>query len=564
MSSYPPPPPPGRYPPVFDNYAAKAQRRAIKAQVRMQQIQQRAMRNQMRAQRRALRRSSIVGPLIVLALGVVFLLAQLGKLSWGQSFEWYGRWWPAVLIAAGVVLLIEWAIDQNRPDSASHGRVIGGGVIFLLILLALAGLSARGIQYGLDWHDQTFNAGYTRWDHLFGDRHDADSSINSPLPAGSSLIIRNPHGDVTVTGSSSDGQVHVSVHTQTYAWKDDEAEEKSNKLQPVLSNDGGVLSLVVNSVEGGEADLTVEMPRNSPLTVQANRGDLSISEMSAPLTLTANHGDVDVSGINSAVTLHVNDDNSSVTMHSIQGQVSVQGHSGDIDVSDITGDVAFQGDFFGTTHLEHVNGAVHFESSRTHFSAARLDDELSIERGSLDGSALMGPVILKTTSKNITLDRVQGSVDLSNSNGSVELTNAAPLDTITIQNHHGSVDLGLAGTGGFSLNAQTRNGDMENDFGLSPDQNGDTHTLRGQVATGGPTITIATTDGDVTVRRSTVVPLPPTPPAPPQFTTSPPPPPKAPRKLNAAPSSLGKPKTSPAPASPATPAPAPPAAQDTF
>jgi DUF4097 and DUF4098 domain-containing protein YvlB len=522
----------------------------MRDQVRLQQAQQRAIRHQLRAQRRSLRRSSVVGPLIIVGLGVIFLLAHLGKLSWGQSLHWYGRWWPAVLIAAGVVLLIEWGIDQGRDDPAGHVRVVGGGVVFLLILLAFAGLSARAIEYGIDWHERTLGSGYPNLDHLFGDRRDEDTSLSYALPAASAFVIRNPHGDVTVTGSSSDGQVHVAVHKQTYAWKDADAEQKSRELQPVFTSDGGVLTLNVNPVEGGQADLTVEMPRSAPLTIQANRGDITVNEMSAAVSLTANHGDIDVSGIDNGVTLHVNDSNASITLHSIHGPVSIQGHTGDVDISDVTGDLALQGDFFGSTHLEHINGAVHFDSSRTHFSVARLDEELTIDRDSLNANQLMGPLVLKTTNKTIDLDRVQGSVDLSNSNGSVEVTNASPLDTINIQNRHGSVDLGVPGGAGFLLNAQTRNGDMENDFGLTPETSDETHTLRGRVAAGGPTITIATSDGDVTVRRSSVASLPTAPPAAPRLTIAPPPPPPAPRSSH-------KPK------SPATPPP-PPAADGTF
>jgi DUF4097 and DUF4098 domain-containing protein YvlB len=265
------------------------------------------------------------------------------------------------------------------------------------------------------------------------------------------------------------------------------------------------------------------------LTIQANRGDITVTEMSAPVTLTANHGDVDISGVEGGATVHVNDADSSINLHSIRGPVSLQGHSGDVDVSDITGDVALQGDFYGSTHFSHVNGAVHFDTSRTHFGAARLDDELTIDRGSLEGTQLLGPLVLKTSDKNITLDRVQGSVDVANSNGSVEVTAASPLDAIAIQNRRGSVDLGLSGSGGFSLNAQTRNGDMENDFGLVSETNDETHTLNGRVGTGGPVVTVATSNGDVTVRRSTVEPLPPTPPAPPRITTTPPTPPATPK-----------------------------------
>jgi hypothetical protein len=76
------------------------------------------------------------------------------------------------------------------------------------------------------------------------------------------------------------------------------------------------------------------------------------------------------------------------------------------------------------------------------------------------------------------------------------------------------------------LNAQTRNGDMENDFGLTSGNQSDneTRTLRGTVGAGGPTVTIATSDGDITVRKSTVAPLPAVPPAPPGIAAAPYPP----------------------------------------
>src|ERR1700679_212342 len=88
MSAYPPPPPSGQYPPIYDRNAMRAQRQILRAQARAQQAQQRAMRHQLRAQRRSMRRGSIVGPLIILAVGVTFLLAQTGRISWVQTLEW--------------------------------------------------------------------------------------------------------------------------------------------------------------------------------------------------------------------------------------------------------------------------------------------------------------------------------------------------------------------------------------------------------------------------------------------------------------------------------------------
>jgi hypothetical protein len=111
------------------------------------------------------------------------------------------------------------------------------------------------------------------------------------------------------------------------------------------------------------------------------------------------------------------------------------------------------------------------------------------------------------------------------------VTHAPPLGVVQIQNQHGSVDVGLPGSAGFVLNAQTRNGDMENDFGLSTQDQNETHSLRGTVAGGGPTVIIETSDGDVTVRKSSVAPLPPAPPVPSKAAATPPLAPKAPGRL---------------------------------
>jgi hypothetical protein len=105
-------------------------------------------------------------------------------------------------------------------------------------------------------------------------------------------------------------------------------------------------------------------------------------------------------------------------------------------------------------------------------------------------------------------------VDISNRNGAVSLTNAAPLGQISINNSHGSVDLGVPGGAGFVVNAQTKNGDVENDFGLKQQGSDDRPTLIGTVGSGGPNVKIYTTDGDITVRKTTVAPLPPVAPTP--------------------------------------------------
>ena len=530
MSSFPPPPPP-QTPPPYDPSTWRAQRQAMKAQRYAMRAQARMQRAQLRAQMRANRRGSIAGPVLLITLGVVFLLAQTGKMSWWMVAMWYGRWWPLVLIGAGLIVLGEWAYDHEmNPDAATRGRrTLGAGVVFLLIVLALLGVSTWGGTRIYENHMGEgffFNKDLNGLDHL-GDEHDEDATVSAAMPTAEGLTIRNPHGDVTVTGASSDGQVHVSAHKKAWSWKESEAEDKTRRLEPVFADNGSSLVLSMETVEGGQADLTVQMPAGTALTIEAGRGDVSVTGMRNGVKLTQNHGDVELEDITGSVDAHIQDDNASVQAHAIHGALLIEGHSGDVNLSDITGDVNLQGEFFGTTHLERVNGLVRFDSSRTQFAATRLDGELEIEPGELQGDQLLGPVTLTSKNKDISLERVAGSVKISNrGKGDITVSNAPPLAPITIDNEHGSVNVGVPDATGFVLSVQAKHGDVENDFGVPVEGSDSMHTAMQTVGHGGPGVTI-TTMGDVIIRKSTQEPLPALPPAP--ATPAPVPAPKAPK-----------------------------------
>jgi DUF4097 and DUF4098 domain-containing protein YvlB len=525
MASYPPP-----YSPAGPDW--KTQRRVLKEQARLQ-------RQQFRMQRRAMRRGSIVGPLLLVALGVVFLLVEMGRLNSWYVMAWFGRWWPLLLIAAGLVLLGEWAVDQHTQQTRTAqglppagSRILGGGVIWLLILVAVLGGSSHLASRTMDWNDDHFRFGWFGdgdLDRALGDPHDSDDSMSRAIPADGMLTIDNPQGDVTVSGTSDDGQMHVAIHKQVFAFKDKDADNKANDLQPEINADGSRLTLNVPSVKGGHADLTIDVPRGVTVTVTADRGDVHVSSIHAPVTVNANHGSVDLDGLTGPAMTHMHNDNASFSVHSVTGAVTTDGRTGDINVSDIHGDVSLNGDFFGTTHLERVNGQVHFKTSRTDFQLARLDGEMELDTGEeLTADQVLGPVSLETRQKNITLERVQGSVLVKNRDGSVTLTSASPLGSIDVVNKHGSVDVGVPDNAGFVLKASTHHGDVENDFSLAKSGSDESPQLNGTVGHGGPRINIETTDGDVTVRKSTVEPLPPVAPTAPKITVVPPVPPVPP------------------------------------
>jgi hypothetical protein len=533
MANYPPPyPPPGAPggPPYGNDW--KYQRRMLKEQARAQRDIMRAQRDAYRYQARSMRRSSILGPLVLITVGIIFLLVQTGHIQSHHLWDLYARFWPFLLVGAGVILLLEWAYDQYAQSDSTHPayrRRVGGGVITLLILLAVTGVIFSGIRSG--GSSKLFpdlNLNQDNWDEFMGDKHESDQTIVQAFPAGASLNIDNPRGDVTITGTSDDNQIHVTVHKDVYSRSDSDADAKAQRLSPSLSVNGTNVTLNVPAIDGTRADLTITLPASVSPTVNVNRGDIKITSIKGPVNLTANHGDVELSAITGDVNARVNNGNNDFSAHSITGQVNLEGRAHDTTLSDLSGPVSVRGDFFGDTHCEHIRGPFRFHTSRTDFQLSRLDGDIDIgNNAELNASNAVGPVTLTTYSRNITLDRIAGDVFVTNRNGSVDVTSAPPLSNVTVENRNGSVSVTVPEDSTFAYQFDATNGDIQSEFNQIkiPDGGLQKKTISGTVGSGGSLIRISTSQGDVSIKKGSILPLPPTPPAPPKITLVPPTPP---------------------------------------
>lgn len=520
MATQPPPfTPPGQYPPPPQG-DWRYQRRVLREQARAQRDYYRAQQQAYRAQMRGMRRTSIVGPLLMISIGVIFLLVQTGHLSAAFFWSWYGRWWPLLLIGAGLVMLLEWGWDSyfHSDEPVLRRRSLGGGVFALLLILGISGVVFNGLHNGN--FGRAFRLDPDSMDEFMGDKHESDQSVVQALPAGSSITVDNPRGDVTISGTSDDDQVHIDLHKQVYTRSDSEAESRAQQLSPKFNTDGNTLKISIPAVEGSRADVTITVPASVPATVFSNRGEVHVASLKAPVNVTANHGDVTVTGITGAVTARINNGDSSFSAHSVTGPVDVEGRGRDLSFSEITGTATMSGEFFGTTHLQHISSNIRFHTSRTDLRLGRLDGEIEISPNSdLTADQAVGPFTLATRNRNITLDRVSGDVSVTNSNGSVDITGAPPIGNITVENRNSSVELTLPEQAGFTVQAETNNGDLDNDFNLQQIGNDDSNrkSYSGTVGKGGPLVRINTTHGDIRLKKASIAPLPPRPPAPPKL-----------------------------------------------
>jgi hypothetical protein len=278
-------PPGGGVPP----YDPKTQWRVYKEQ---QRAAWRAQRDAWKAQQHVWKASyvgaygprvpSIVGPVILIGVGIVALLMLTGHINAGDFWSWYGRWWPLLLIGAGLALLGEWALDMRRETPVRRG----GSFVGILILLAILGIGAAGwnnfwgplhAQWG-DHGNDFFNA--------FGlPEHDKDQVVlNSQIPANSAIEIQNPRGDVSIT-AGDESSIQVQAHEMAYASDDNEAKRIFDAEAPHLTVSGSSVLVKSDGSNSGRLNLTVTVPRNAKVTVNNGRGDVTAPASASPLRM---------------------------------------------------------------------------------------------------------------------------------------------------------------------------------------------------------------------------------------------------------------------------------------
>src|SRR5271168_2495399 len=92
-------------------------------------------------------RRSFSGPIVLIAIGTVFLLGTMGVPDWHNLGHWFAHYWPVLLIISGVIKLIEYQQAQRQGTRASG---LSAGGIFLMIAIIIVGLMATQASH-LNW-----------------------------------------------------------------------------------------------------------------------------------------------------------------------------------------------------------------------------------------------------------------------------------------------------------------------------------------------------------------------------------------------------------------------------
>jgi DUF4097 and DUF4098 domain-containing protein YvlB len=467
-------------------------------------------------------RRSFAGPVILILIGLLFLMKNLGFRF--PIWHWFGHWWPLLLILWGVIILVE---NVTSTRTGYRTRHLGAGGIILMVLLVTLGVSAHyssdvdwgGVRDQLQMDDDLGG--------MFGTAFTFEDTMEQAFPANAALRIVCDRGALNIT-PSEDGTIRVAVHKKLYAENQNDANKYNQGSKPQIESTGSTVVLNANTDGAGDhsvqTDMDIQVPPGTTLDIASKRGDVTINNRKADVKVTLQHGDVSLTEITGSVK--VNLEKGSIRAAQISGDVEVTGHVDSVNIDEVAGAARLDGDFYEDIRLSKIAKGVIFKTSRSDMEIASVPGDIEIASDQVRGNDLTGPTRVATGSKDIHLEDVSGDLQVQSTNGDVEVTTGgkqpgklslntqhgdvaltlaakAPPDKVNVVTQHGDVTLTLPSNDGFQITAGTGKGEITSDFdAIKIDKNNDASHATGTVGSGISKLQVNTDTGDIKIGKS--------------------------------------------------------------
>jgi DUF4097 and DUF4098 domain-containing protein YvlB len=444
-----------------------------------------------------MRPRSISGPLILVAIGVFFLLANVRPDL--VSFSRIADYWPFLLIAAGAIGLVEVLYYVSRGANPAPRPLYGAGIFWVLVAGLLISVLSRN-------HDFRFGRFGSPGVSVFGSDYDYDIGNTESATGVTRVVLDNLHGNLSLKGESA-GDVRVSGRKTIRAMNRTSADRANEQTQIHLERHGDLLMIRTEDSSQSRriqitTDLDITIPRGINVESRGRTGDLTIDDIDGAVDVSTGRGDVRLSHIGRDVRIEASR-SGEIHVVDVKGGVELQGRGSDVQLDTIAGPVTVNGEYSGTLEFRALMKPMHFLSSRTEFSVEAIPGTIVMDLGTLKLANVSGPVRFKTGTRDVEASDVTDALDLTLDRGDVQVTaTKTPVPKIDVHLRNGDISLTLPAKAAFQLNGSTSQGEVENEFGtpLETQSYGRSASIKGQNGAG-PQISIATDRGTVSVKK---------------------------------------------------------------
>ena len=326
-----------------------------------------------------MRGRSVVGPLILILLGAVFLINNVRPDL--NLFTFIANYWPFLLIAMGVLRLME-VLAYAASSKPLPRQGMSGGEVFLIILLVIIG---TGIYEGRRHVRFPFRIGPHAVE-VFGESFDYPVTQDKAIGEKSRILFDNLRGNIRVTGGDT-AEIRISGRKTIRAYNKADA-DKANAQCPVeVTMDGDRVFVRTNQERVPadrqvSADLEVTVPRGASIEGRGRSGDFDITGIGGGVNIISDNAGVRLNKIGGDVKVDVKRSDI-VRAVDVTGVVEVTGRGNDLELENIRGIVSVNGSFGGNLEFKNLAKTFHFESRNTDLRVERLPGRITMDLAAL-------------------------------------------------------------------------------------------------------------------------------------------------------------------------------------
>ena len=447
-----------------------------------------------------MRPRSITGPIILVVIGVIFLINNI----WRDMPVWqlFADYWPVILIAIGVLGLVEVLFHVGRGTPVPPRPMSGGG-FFWIVLLVLFAVAFRGSRSGI--HIGRFDAGGVS---ILGTDYVYDVTAGGNSDGVTRIILDNIHGNLSLKGHDGAADVKVTGRKTIRAFNRSDA-DRANQQSGIHVERQGDFMIVRSEEPRGmrmlsvNTDLDITIPKGLNVEARGRAGDLTIEDIAGSVDVTNGHGDVRLTGIGKDVKVE-SSRSGLVRAADLKGNLDLEGRGGDLQVENVQGQVTINGEYSGMLEFRGLTKPLHFQSQRSELRAEQIPGSITLDLSELKMSNVIGPVRFQTGSRDVQITDVTNALELTVDRGDVQITETkTPLPKMEIRSRNGDITLSIPESAGFELDGRTNQGEISNEFGsaLVNDSEGRGSTIKGKVGNG-PRIVLSSDRGRLSIKKN--------------------------------------------------------------
>ncbi len=446
------------------------------------------------------RGSGVFPGIVLITVGSLLLLHNYRGMELGDVLK---HWWPLALIFLGLIKLYDRTV-ASRSDDPGTARITGGEILLVVGMIVLLSAVVIGdyVKNGID------HGGI----HIpvSGDAYPFDLDVApKTVPANARITIRGGRGNVTVRTADT-LEIRVAGKKNVHAWNESDASRRAGPISVEIVQNGDGYEIHPAGVGAGDSrvaiDMDIQVPRKAAVSVRNEKGDITVSDMTAPVSVTSSSGDVEVRDTSSDVTIEMHKGDVKVT--DTKGDIKISGKGGQVDVASATGSFTLDGEFYGPIRADKVAKGLRFISQRTDLTLTSLTGHMEASSGNLEIVDAPGDITLRTNRYSVTIENATGKVRVDNRDGDVALRYSSPPKAdIDITNTNASISLTLPESASFNILSDCHSCDIDSEFSAdtlkkTSVESGDSH-LEGKYGSArGPKITLKTSYGAISIHKT--------------------------------------------------------------